>query len=40
MNELLELVLNDATARDDAALPALASEMADKFLPWSSVDEA
>lgn len=40
MSELLQLVLNDASARDTSALPSLASNMAGKFLPWASVDDA
>lgn len=40
MNELLEAVLNDVSARDDSELPSLASDMADKFLPWGSIAES
>jgi hypothetical protein len=37
MSELLELVLNDTAARDDSAMPVLASSMAEKFLPWNDL---
>jgi hypothetical protein len=39
MNELLESVLNDVTARDDGNMAALASDMAEKFAPWADVAE-
>jgi hypothetical protein len=39
MNELLQLVLNDVTARDADALPMLAVDMAEKFLPWAHVED-
>jgi hypothetical protein len=35
MNELLQKVLNDTSARDDSAMPALAADMAEQFLPWA-----
>ena len=37
MSELLQLVLTDASARDESELPALASTMASKFAPWNDV---
>ena len=38
MNELLQRLLNDVTAREDDALPALAADAAEKFLPWANVE--
>jgi hypothetical protein len=35
MGELLELVLNDSSARDVSDLASLASGMADEFAPWA-----
>jgi hypothetical protein len=37
MSELLQLVLTDASARDGSELPALASDMASKFVPWNDI---
>ena len=37
VSDLLEQVLNNAAARDNSAMPSLASNMADKFLPWIDV---
>ena len=38
MKELLEKVLTDESARDGATLPAVASTMADEYLPWGAVE--
>jgi hypothetical protein len=38
MSQLLEQVLNNVAARDNSAMPALASDMAENFLPWASLD--
>lgn len=35
MSELLQLVLTDPAARDQAMLPDLASELAATFVPWN-----
>lgn len=37
MNELLERLLNDASARDAAELPSLASAVAEDFIPWNDI---
>jgi hypothetical protein len=38
MNDLLQAVLNDTASREDTVLPALAADIAEKFLPWANVD--
>lgn len=40
MSELLQLVLTDASARDNSQLPALASSMASDFAPWADAPAA
>ncbi|MDB5165059.1 MAG: hypothetical protein JWL89_685 [Candidatus Saccharibacteria bacterium] len=37
MNELLQTVLTDVSARDAASMPDLASSMAETFTPWADV---
>ena len=39
MNELLQLVLNDASARGDQAISLAATKSAAEFGPWSSVTD-
>ena len=38
MQELLEKVLTDPTARDASALPMAATALAEQFAPWSSLE--
>lgn len=38
MSELLEKILTDASSRDDADMPILASSLAEDFLPWAGLE--
>jgi hypothetical protein len=39
MNELLQKVLTDPTARTTSTLPSVAAESASKFLPWDTITD-
>lgn len=38
MSELLQKVLTDTSVRDKASMTSLASEVAEEFLPWNTLN--